>query len=1467
MAAVSTDVGQVGVGSSSRVAGEKPTRRPVLAPYPSPRPSPILASTSASIASPSPSYATSASSSSVALRRRSATVATVQGCEFEMFEPVPPAVPSPPNSPPRHLPLTSSPSRLSRFVFPAPSSTVSSSSSLDSIFRLDRPHALPDSYLDSRNSLTQAQVNSLTAELAAVLPSSWSQSGLSAASSPVKSGSGREESSGGGAGASESGETTLDPKEWARQRRLSMILSGLGMVLGSVSLSSGALLMQDEEPPSPSSPASPASPPPVELTTELEHRRKEEASPASARTYVSATSSSSGGLGAGEVFESADEGADGPSWPPSRRSSRSSGPARSRKNSVGTALTTIIVTSPLVPDVANVGGVDSLLHPSSNGVACSPEVAFGYACGSPAGEEEEVDAGAEADEDDDGPASSIAQLVRQSWRLSVTSDSPFRGVEGDGGVDGGRVRPIDRHDDGLGINLELLNFGGEDVGAAHGGEEEASGASTIRATSNAASSYMPSSRPLQPRASVLTAFQEINDAPVSDTVVAGVLPVSPPLVAGLATPAAPSSSTFSTTPSLSPLNTAIPTSHFYPLDSSTPSPSSPNPTSSTSNGRPIQPRTSSLAGSSTSLASSAADPQPHTRISRQPSTESGLNRRRSVISSSKSSKRLSALLTSGFDIVRSRTSSYNSNDGDDGEQFVRDRRRRSRTDGPISAPLPAAPFPPAPPIRRASTPPPVPTSTLSPSTAGPTPALGQSPLIGRTWRSTLTDDEYEQLTLMYGALEMRRQEVVWELCETERSFVNGLRGVIQVFTLPLRTRAGAWIKGVPVPVSRLLDWLDDIVHLHSQISAALDLAREKQYPVVLKIAEAVLPFVQRLEVHQPYLVRFESVTRSIDEMSADPASDFGEFVRMQSSLPECGALSLSSFLLKPVQRLMKYPLFFKQLCDLTPSGHPDHFPTLNLLHSTDSMIRVMQEVTTREDEYEEAKVLQSRIRDLPLGFQLAARDRRLVAHGVLRRVHINDRDRGVLEMDAMARAGRRGAALRGGAPLPPSLSIPVPVSVPPRTSSSLDAARPQSTVSDSGSSSVTYASDVSGSSGWTPPTTPGSALPASSPGFPHLRPDSMVSNASSAYSDDFASSAGGVAGSSSMFSSASARSQTAHQQRLVKTKAKESSVTVFVFSDLIVLAERDKDPGSFGGGSSKFMRTVKAGTGRKNSVAAEAERAPPTYRALESVGVARVLGVSDLSGKTEHDHLIEVDLLPILRGQDHFTPLSLSNTSLATSVYLTIPSASSSRSPVSPSLSNGDSAVFTERLRWLQAFERSYLFALRSLSFPPPSSASASSPSSASPLHSTRSNTPDRASVASFVQQGILPKSPSQQHLEKAHRQSAPPSQRSPEPDAVTLEREERAWWAVRLKKVRKELESGGTPAAAATSPGGPSAATPWAAGIVRPAYAAMNGRKPSAGTVKASSRNAAGGGNPGLGLGSLGIEGLGRGMGRRASG
>lgn len=191
------------------------------------------------------------------------------------------------------------------------------------------------------------------------------------------------------------------------------------------------------------------------------------------------------------------------------------------------------------------------------------------------------------------------------------------------------------------------------------------------------------------------------------------------------------------------------------------------------------------------------------------------------------------------------------------------------------------------------------------------PTMGQLPGSTESWRSSVPPNLYASLVRTHPKSELRRQEVIYELYRTEESFVNGLKGVVRVFSQPLRTPQGRWIAGVPTPIARLLDWLDDIVYLHSQITSVLADLRHAQGHLVLKLADALLDFLPRLEVHQPYLIRFETVTKSIDDMLLRPDSDFGEFVRMQQALPECGHMPLSSFLLKPVQRLMKYPLFFK----------------------------------------------------------------------------------------------------------------------------------------------------------------------------------------------------------------------------------------------------------------------------------------------------------------------------------------------------------------------------------------------------------------------------------------------------------------------------------------------------------------------------------------------------------------------------
>lgn len=881
----------------------------------------------------------------------------IQGTEFEIISALPAH-----NQTSTHevtLPATNS-SPMTSFTFPTharsppdvSSSTATSSrrpnlpnhSANGSVFRLERPpHAFPESYLAVRDSLSQTQIDQFTLSLAARFPAAWttsdtdsaSTSSSSALSSPTKARAGPTATFIGTGEGNDAGGRAGETEDWARQRRMSSLISGLGMVLGSSSFGTGALLMQEED----------------------EEEEDERNADAEGAKFSDAPHQAIGDeesvRGRPPTSNPAPERTSSPLKESTRRRSRIASAinattrdqastrtapfADSRTQSSPDELalpfhldfdpvTFASLTSGSIslPPMPNSDSTRSLA--SHRSVKKGVAVEYGYATGGADGEAVAVSAlddvtgsrivtSDDGDDDDGTTTQSIKQLVRQSWRLSssgagsrdfkpLSPSSPKRRTP--------TTRPTSqqpRFDDGLGITLELLDF--EDSSRA------------------VPSSYTPSSRPVLPRGPSLDQLPQTNAAPVMTTTRPLDLPTSPPLVAEPPTPS------LTMTPAFSPASE--PESPFA-FGVQPHAANSDNVRSERSadleakrhsvlgaSPHPQPPRTSSLAAPN-ALSSSTTT----TTLRRRSSNDDGMGttRRRSVLGASKSSKRISALFSSGIDKVRARTSSHNSKDADDEREKEdgRTARRRALTDGLISAPISS----PSPALSAstssASMPRPAEFSSVSPSSfqsstnnlpppSTPSAPLTQSPFHGRTWRSKLSVEQFEDLARDLGSIEMRRQEVIWELCETERSFVNGLRGVIQVFTLPLRTRDGTWIKGVPVPVSRLLDWLDDIVYLHSQIFDALDQVRvgggQHHPPVVARIADAFLPYVPRLEVHQPYLVRFETVTRQIDEMAADQTSDFGEFVRMQSSLPECGALSLSSFLLKPVQRLMKYPLFFR----------------------------------------------------------------------------------------------------------------------------------------------------------------------------------------------------------------------------------------------------------------------------------------------------------------------------------------------------------------------------------------------------------------------------------------------------------------------------------------------------------------------------------------------------------------------------
>lgn len=194
-------------------------------------------------------------------------------------------------------------------------------------------------------------------------------------------------------------------------------------------------------------------------------------------------------------------------------------------------------------------------------------------------------------------------------------------------------------------------------------------------------------------------------------------------------------------------------------------------------------------------------------------------------------------------------------------------------------------------------------------------------LVPTTWRESLSEPGIYTHILIGpdGPNEVKRQEVMWEMGETEYAFLRACRSVNHLFANPLR-HAGGWMPGIPTSVCDMFEALEVITYTHQDLSKAQQLDRRSAD--ILDVSSFVAQFrawVERLACHQPFVVLFNRVTKIIEDATRDPEGPFGAFVRMQMSDKALGSMTLGSMLLQPVQRLTKYPLFLKVSNNGVPS--------------------------------------------------------------------------------------------------------------------------------------------------------------------------------------------------------------------------------------------------------------------------------------------------------------------------------------------------------------------------------------------------------------------------------------------------------------------------------------------------------------------------------------------------------------------
>ncbi|KAJ2825075.1 hypothetical protein FBU31_003810, partial [Coemansia sp. 'formosensis'] len=156
----------------------------------------------------------------------------------------------------------------------------------------------------------------------------------------------------------------------------------------------------------------------------------------------------------------------------------------------------------------------------------------------------------------------------------------------------------------------------------------------------------------------------------------------------------------------------------------------------------------------------------------------------------------------------------------------------------------------------------------------------------------------------------KREHVLGELMSTEEAYVSDLKVLVAVFAVPLCQYAGSRALQMELilhPLQMLFSFQHRFLRLLRRATHVVAVAQ-------LFVAEAV-----GFEAYIGYCSQYHWLCGTLDLLEADPEwSGFLGEVQAQINV-HCGKrrLGLRDFLIKPVQRICKYPLFLKDLAKHT----------------------------------------------------------------------------------------------------------------------------------------------------------------------------------------------------------------------------------------------------------------------------------------------------------------------------------------------------------------------------------------------------------------------------------------------------------------------------------------------------------------------------------------------------------------------
>ncbi|KAJ3106972.1 Myosin 10A, isoform D [Phlyctochytrium planicorne] len=254
----------------------------------------------------------------------------------------------------------------------------------------------------------------------------------------------------------------------------------------------------------------------------------------------------------------------------------------------------------------------------------------------------------------------------------------------------------------------------------------------------------------------------------------------------------------------------------------------------------------------------------------------------------------------------------------------------------------------------------------------------------KTWADFVGGPEAVE-KLQISKQERKRQEVIFEIVSTERDYVEDLETIIDVYIKQLKR--SKLIR--PKDMSVIFSNIEAMSPVNKELLKSLDARQaESQNFVVEQVGDIFIGVSDYLKMYTMYCSNHPYALMKLQALRNQ--KNVAKFLDQCASNPECKNFALSHFLLKPVQRICKYPLLLREVLRNTDAEHPDYANLQKALLKIETVVTIVNEGSRQAEVVHKMIELQNRFTQR---VNIVAPSRILKKSGTLDMIVSNERKR------------------------------------------------------------------------------------------------------------------------------------------------------------------------------------------------------------------------------------------------------------------------------------------------------------------------------------------------------------------------------------------------------------------------------------------------------------------------------------------